>query len=58
MKRTLTTIAVVLLAGCGKGYVLEYAQTAARFLGKDVAAKTKAYNNKIGIKMKRRKLYD
>ena len=42
----LTTIAAVVLVGCGKGYVLEYGQPAAQFLAKDVAAKAKAYKNK------------
>ena len=43
LTQILTTIAAVLLAGCSKGWILDYHEPAEQFLAKDVATKAKPY---------------
>ncbi len=43
LTQILTTIAAVLLAGCSKGWILDYHEPAEQFLAKDVAIKAKSY---------------
>ena len=43
LTQLLTTIAAVLLAGCSKGWILDYHEPAEQFLAKDVAIKAKSY---------------